>query len=214
MTSIVPAVLVKNEDAFNKLLVQKDVQDLAPLWQIDILDGSMFGQESWADPKVIGDLENLPNIELHLMVNNPLPIIKEWEKQVENLKRVILHAEIPHSLIDIMHDLEQFEVERGIALAPETSLDVIESIKNDCEIILILGVHGGKSGEKFLGESILKKIIDAKKRFPTHTILVDGGVTLENARKIIDAGADQLCISSAIWKSKNPAKATQDFLST
>lgn len=207
MTNIVPAVLVHSKEEFASRLAHEEIKHQAPLWQIDVLDGTKFQETSWADAKEAADFLPLPAIELHLMVENPLPVIEAWKQNIPSLKRAIIHAELDRELDPIVQRIKDMGIEVGIALDPETPIEDFRKIIEAADVLLIMGVHPGKSGQAFLGDAILEKIRDAKKRFPDHVIAVDGGITQENARAITEAGANQLCVASSIWNQNDPEAA-------
>lgn len=207
MANLVPAVLVDSEKAFAERVSNDPLKKVAPLWQVDVLDGSMYKKSSWAEAEKAAQVGNLPEIELHLMIQNPLPVVKAWHEHVPSLKRAIIHAEIDRPLGAVIDEIEKLGLNVGIALNPETPIEDFRHEIERANILLIMGVHPGASGQAFLGEPILKKIERAKKRFPKKIISVDGGVTKENAVLIKEAGADQLCSASAIWGGNHPEEA-------
>lgn len=210
--SIIPAILVQSKNAFEEKVLNPQMRKIAPVYQIDVLDGTMFNAISWADAKQISKIESLPEIELHLMVKDPLPVIEIWKRDIQTLKRVIIHAEIGQDLDLLIKRIKLFEqLEIGVAINPETSIDKIANIADKIKLLLIMGVRPGQSGQEFMGRMIIKKIKQARKKYPYLKIAVDGGVNQKNAKKIIKAGATQLCISSALWDSPDPSQKYLDF---
>lgn len=207
MPTIIPAVLVQSEEEFKTKISNGELKKLAPLWQVDVLDGSMYGKNSWFDAAAAAKYNLLPDIELHLMIQNPLPVVKAWHKHVPTLKRAVIHAEIDRPLGAVMDEIDKMHLQTGIALNPETPIEDFRHEIERADHLLIMGVHPGASGQAFLGETILKKIAQAKRLFPKKTVSVDGGVTKENAALIKEAGADQLCSASAIWEENHPEQA-------
>ena len=149
-----------------------------------------------------------------LFINNEFFQYKEFSNEIKKIKLAI-KQEIPieNKLIGLVtnDDIQTYasiialwlEGKAYVPVNPETP---IESLKHEilrCDLLLIMGVHPGKSGQKFLGDSVLEKIKEARAHFPKTTIAVDGGITKKNAKSIIEAGADQLCVSSVIWKEKD-----------
>jgi len=200
---IVPALIPQSKKAFEDMINNATMRKLAPIWQFDILNGSLYEADSWSDPVIVGLQPSLPDFELHLMINDPLPIVDLWLRHVQTVKRVIFHAEISQDLQRLVTEFRKRNLEVGIALNPETSLDDIESLTEHIDLVLIMGVHPGRGGQDFLGEPILHKIEEAARRFPHLIIAVDGGVKPKNAKEIITAGAHQLCIGSGLWKTHN-----------
>ena len=206
MTLIVPAILEKTEKDFKEKIQNAEMRSLANIWQIDVLDGSMFNADSWADASKLQELDP-PHIELHLMIDDPLPVIEEWTSHVPNVIRAIIHAEIPQDLRSTIDTIHAMGIDAGLAINPDTPLDAVYELHESIDMLLIMGVQPGFSGQRFLGDQILEKIKEAKNSFLAIQVAVDGGVKETNAERIIDAGADQLCIASGIWDSISPAKA-------
>lgn len=204
---IIPTLLVQNFDTFRQRVSHAELRQAAMLWQIDALDDSLFEARSFFDAKHIATIKDLPDFELHLMVSNPLPIIEEWKFHVPTLKRVIIHGEIEKPLTPILTYIKNLGLEAGVALNPETKLNILKPIAHLLDEILILGVHPGASGQGFIGKKILKKIKKATKKYPNMVIAVDGGVNRETIDDMVKAGAQRLNVSSAIWKAKNPLEA-------
>lgn len=204
MVEVLPAILATNEADFKAHLDHAALRNLAPMWHIDILDGSMFDASCWADPRVVGAWPDLPEFEIHIMTHNPLPIIDEWHKSVPTLRRAIWHAEVARPLGAIIERATQLGLETGLALNPETTLERVTHHLHDLDVLQIMGVHPGASGQAFLGESILAKIRRARAQFPALAISLDGGVSTQNARAIIGAGVTRLVASSALWSSHQP----------
>ena len=119
MIHIVPAFLVESEKEFERNL--RLVENDCSLIQVDVLDGSLFPNTCWFDAERIGNLKTNVEMELHLMVENPLPIIEAWKKYVPTFKRAIVHTEMhrPSGVVTgfIKDDLK---LEVGIALNPES----------------------------------------------------------------------------------------------
>lgn len=213
MTIVVPAVLAKDKEEFIKKITNAELRSVAPLWQVDVLDGSMFDHTCWFDPEEIAKIPDLPEIELHLMVKNPLPIIEAWKTQVPSLKRAIIHAEIDRQVGAVIHRIHDLGLEAGLAINPETPIKLILDHVDEIQLLLVMGVHPGASGQPFVGQSILEKITEVKNRFPNLRIAVDGGINLANASEIVAAGTDQLCVTTALWETSDPISVYQKLAS-
>ncbi len=205
MPLVVPAILAKSKKTFETKITNVALRELAPLWQVDVLDGSMFNSSCWAKVEDIASMGDLPEIELHLMVQNPLPIIRAWHEKISSLKRAIIHAEISRPIGAVIAKIRKLGIETGIAVNPETALNTLQGNIPPVDLLLIMGVSPGASGQKFLGEAIIKKIEEAKRRFREPAIGVDGGVKVSNAKALAAAGTSQLCVASALWKAKDKA---------
>ncbi len=188
--------------------------------QVDICDGQFTPNPTWPYRKkdetferILKEEDGLPgwediNYEMDLMVNRPEEVVGDWLSA--GAERIIIHAEAKGDLvkaIEIMKD----KVEIGLALNIETSLGVIEPYMNDIQFVQCMGI--GRIG--FQGQSFDNKVIDKikeiKAKYPKMIVSVDGGVSLENANSLIEAGADRLVVGSAIFGSDNVFEAISKF---
>jgi ribulose-phosphate 3-epimerase len=190
-------------------LTEDAVRQVASFYHVDVLDGTLFPETCFFDPTGI-DPELLPRVELHLMTNNPLPVIELW-KQTGKLARAYVHVEMQGDIVSVLQYLRENEIESALAVNAHTPIEAITDYMKYADTLLILGVPAGKSGQKFLGEMILQKILEAKTLFEHGPILVDGGITLENAKEILNLGVASLCVNSAIYKAPDPLLAYQSF---
>ena len=203
MAEVVPSILVHSQEEFEEKINNQLVHVLAPVWHFDILDRSMFDAACWADAKVVAEADILPVLELHLMIEQPADTLLSWSRRISHVKRAIIHAEINGDVTEELARIKALNIESGLAINPETDIESIEDYITHVDLLLIMGVHPGQSGQSFLAEQVLPKIEEAKLRYPHVRIAVDGGVNEENAASIVAAGADQLVTASALWGSKD-----------
>ncbi len=213
MMTILPAVLAHTEAECKAHLFHRGLRAVAPVWHIDVLDGSMFDATCWADPKVIGTWEHLPDIELHIMTHNPLPIIDAWHANVPTLRRVIFHAEVARPLGAIIERATNLKLETGLALNPETRLERVEHHLHNLDVVQMMGISPGASGRPFAGDSVLAKIKRSRSLFPDLLVSVDGGVSVGTIGAIAAAGAGRVACSSALWSAANPEEAYEKLQS-
>ncbi len=203
MPEIVPSILVHSQEEFATRIQNKLVHLLAPVWHFDILDGTLFNATSWADVDVVSQADMLPIFELHLMIEQPIETLRTWKRRISHVRRAIIHAEISSPLSEEIAAIKSMGLEVGLAVNPETDIADIEAVMTDVDVLLIMGVHPGKSGQTFLTDQVLPKIEEARSLYPHVRIAVDGGVTEANAASIVAAGADQLVTASTLWGSKD-----------
>lgn len=206
MTEIIPSILVQSHKEFEQRL--RLVEGGCETVHVDILDGSMFPAMSWADAKAIGALRTHVKYEIHLMVENPLPIIEEWKRYVSGLHRAIVHAEIDRPLGAVVaHIRDLLHLEAGVALNPETPLSAIHEVLGIIDQLTVMGVHPGASGQSFLGEEIIETIRAARASRPDLPIEIDGGAREDLFPALKKAGVTHVCAASAIFGAKDPAAA-------
>ena len=203
MSQIVPALLVKSEKEFETNL--RVVENDCTLIQVDVLDGTLFPNTSWYDPRAIGTLKMTVQIEGHFMVENPIPIIETFQKHVPTFTCAIVSAEMHRPLGAIVgHIKDILGLKVGVAITPETPLHEIEEVIHLIDQLTIMSVHPGFQGQTFQSD-IFEKITQARNHRPDLTIEVDGGVTDELVQPLLDAGVTNICVGSLIFRSPNPA---------
>lgn len=204
--SIIPAILAHGAHDLTEKLFWPGVYDHAQLFHVDVLDGSMFGATCFHDPAALTRRSDAPNIELHLMVENPLPIMETWLAANLPVTRAIVHAEIGRPLGAVLERVASHGVLPALAVNPETPIDHLTHHFPHLNELLVMGVHPGASGRSFLGDPILAKIARLQRLSPTLTLGIDGGVTLHTLPLIKQAGITNFVLGSAIWQSADPAK--------
>jgi ribulose-phosphate 3-epimerase len=230
MAEIVPAILEKDfREIKNKLTF---LRGRAKCVQLDFCDGDFVENQTWPFAtggfedfdfiKIINEEEGLPfwedfDFEFDLMVADAY---KDFDIYLKlGPKRIIFHLSAQKNLEDFEHFLESLDmyirdnVEIGLAFKPSDDLSVVSRLSHKVDFLQAMGIDEiGVQGEKF-DKKTIENIKFLKNNLPGIIISVDGGVNLENAEKILDAGADRLIVGSAIWKSGDPIGALQDFQS-
>lgn len=218
MFEILPGILAHDAAELREKLFFPGFWKPGMTAHIDILDGTMFDATCFCDATAIASSSDVlfrdrrgitPHIELHCMVQNPMPIIEQWKSLVPETIRAIVHAEISRPVAPILDQIRDLSLETGVALCPETSPDFLSLLPNLPDRLLIMGVNPGASGRPFIGEPILSKIRRARTMHPSLTIAVDGGMTAETSASVLAAGATAFIATSAIWSAKQPHSAYQ-----
>jgi len=209
---VVPAILEKNFDEIEKKISL--VKDYADVVQIDICDGRFVKNTTWPFQsedgrlkKILAEEEGLPfwediDYEFDLMVNNPESEIDNWVRA--GARRVVLHIESAPSdkISEVIHEWKN-AVDLSLAIGPATSLDNLYTYIHEINFIQLMGIERiGFQGQKF-DKRVLENIKKIKRDFPNIEITVDGGVNLEIAADLKEAGADRVAVGSALFGSEN-----------
>ena len=193
--------------------LKRDVEMLnesdADMIHIDIMDGVFVPNISFGIPvlKAISKYSK-KSLDVHLMIVNPENYI---EKFVELGSEIItVHYEACNNLINVINQIKKYNVKVGIAINPDTKIKYLKDYINDIDMICLMGVFPGFSGQKFITETYkrcteLKNLI--KKNKSNCLIEIDGGVSDKNAKKLISCGADILVAGSYVFNSEEPKKA-------
>ncbi len=215
MLEVLPGILAQDAAELREKLFFRGFWQPGMTAHIDILDGTMFGATCFCDAAAARSktaqraVSTIPNIELHCMVQNPMPIIEQWKSIVPETIRAIVHAEIERPIAPILDRIRELRLETGVALCPRTSPDILDTLPQLPNRVLIMGVEPGASGKPFLGEPILAKIRRTRSLYPSLTLAVDGGMHAETVQSVVSAGADAVVATSAIWSAKRPHDAYQ-----
>lgn len=191
------------------------VRDVARVVQVDVMDGVFVSPRSFPYTEISLNVSAFPYgdilfYEVHLMVQDPQDIGSTFIRA--GAKRIIGHIESFDSVDAARRCLRHWRaegVQAGISLLINTPLAAITPLieSGDVDVVQVMSIAEiGYQGHPF-DERAIERVRALRKQYPELTISVDGGVSKENARTLVDAGADILCVGSAILKSKNPHKA-------
>lgn len=172
----------------------------------DVMDGE-FVDNACLPASLIKQvsLNSLINLDIHLMVKNPLAKLKEYLDI--NANYITVHYEAFENSADIFNAIDKIHKRgmlAGISIKPSTPVDAIFKLLPLIDLVLVMSVEPGKSGQEFIPEVIDKirtlKEISKKNKF-NFKIEVDGGINLNNAKSVIDAGANMLVMGSAFYNA-------------
>ncbi len=175
---------------------------------LDIMDGVFVPNISYGFPVIryIKQAAKKP-LDAHLMIVNPDRYLEETRNAGAEV--ITVHYEACTHLHRTLSKIRSLGAKAGVALNPHTPVSLLEDIAEEIDLLLIMSVNPGFGGQQFIERSY-NKIRQAKelfdKRQPNALIEVDGGVGLQNAAKLYEAGADVLVSGAAIFTSDNPSK--------
>ncbi|MFL2997004.1 MAG: ribulose-phosphate 3-epimerase [Cytophagales bacterium] len=182
------------------------------LIHIDIMDGKFVNNqtEKLFNLNKISSLTNL-KYDIHMMVEEPLDKIDEYIKYEPEI--ISIHIEKNSNLIDCIRKIKSYNINVGVAINPDTNISELYDILELIDLVLIMSVHPGKGGQKFINETIDKvKDINNKKNKNNFIISVDGGVNDTNSKDLINSGADILVSGSYLVKSDNLNNSIKSLL--
>lgn len=171
----------------------------------DIMDGVFVPNISFGFPvlKAIHKHARKP-LDVHLMIQQPDKFIESFKDH--GVTNLTVHYEACTHLHRTIQLIKSYGMQAGVTINPHNPVYLLEDIITDVDLVLIMSVNPGFGGQKFIENTYnrvreLKEIISRKQ---AHALIeVDGGVSLENARKLLDAGVNILVTGSFVFKSEN-----------
>lgn len=197
------------------LNLSKDVQMVnnsqADWFHCDVMDGVFVPNISFGIPVVqaIKKEAKMP-LDVHLMIVEPDRYFEDFIKAGADI--ITFHYEACTHIHRAVQRLKSLGVKAGVVLNPHTPVSLLEDIICDLDLVLLMSVNPGFGGQKFIERTFsktmrLREMID--REGSRALIEIDGGVTVENAPLLFNAGADVLVAGSTVFKSDDPIKTIE-----
>ena len=207
---VAPSVLSADFGELNKE-IQLINKSSAYSIHVDVMDGVFVPNISFGQPivKTLSSISNKP-LDVHLMIVDPIKFIDEFV--FDNTLNITIHYESTNKIEETLDYIKSKNIKSGLAIKPNTEIDEIESYIQKVDILCLMSVNPGFSGQNFIKNTYtklkqLRKLIEKKKL--STLIQIDGGVNNTNAKKLFKLGADILVSGNYIFKSENPNKVIE-----
>jgi ribulose-phosphate 3-epimerase len=212
MSKIAPSILSANFLKLEEEIRATEVSG-ADMLHIDIMDGH-FVPNITIGPFIVESIRNITSLPLdvHLMIEKPDNYLRDFIKAGADFLTVHYEASVHlHRTIQL---IKEHDVKAGVSLNPSTPVWSLEDILPDIDMALLMSVNPGFGGQNFIPQvtdkiKTLKHII--REKGLSALIEVDGGIKLENALDVIDAGADILVMGSAFFYSQDYGSFIRQF---
>lgn len=191
--------------------MKKTEENGAAYIHFDVMDGMFVPSISFGMP-VLASIHDATEqfMDVHLMVQEPIRYVEAFQKAGADY--VTVHLEACEDVKTTLDKIHACGMKAGLAVNPETDVKELVPYLEDVEMILIMSVHPGFGGQKFIPES-LDKIREVRAMLNEKNleidIQVDGGIYVENVREVLDAGANVIVAGSAVFRGdagENTAK--------
>lgn len=212
MFKLAPSILSAD---FSKLgeqvsLIEKGGADVI---HVDVMDGHFVPNISFG-AAVMKSLNGKTSLkyDVHLMIENPDKYIEDFV--TDNTEYITIHQEACTHLHRTLQHIKGLGIKAGVSINPATPVCMLEDILQDVDMVLVMSVNPGFGGQKFIPVALekIKKLAQIRsEKGLNFEIEVDGGVTLDNATIISEAGADILVAGSAVFGAKDIVERTKEF---
>ena len=209
MTKIKIAPSILSADLNNVNNEIKQIESFAQLIHVDIMDG-IFVPNVTINSEFVKKIKTKIPLDVHLMVQEPDEIyIKKFIDA--GASSITVHQEARSNLERTLKFIKKNNIKCAVAIKPKTPLHPIKKYLNIVDMVLIMTVEPGKSGQKFMQEP-LSKVKELRKLKPNLDIEVDGGINPETAKLCFESGANVFVAGSAIFGKDDRVKAVKDIL--
>lgn len=193
--------------------MKKTEENGAKYLHFDVMDGMFVPSISFGMP-VLASIHDVTGqvMDAHLMVQDPIRYIEAFQKAGADM--ITVHLEACEDVDVALGKIRECGLKAGLSICPETGADAVRPYLKDVDMILVMCVHPGFGGQKFIPESLdkIRKIREMiqEERLAVD-IQVDGGIYLSNVREVLDAGANVIVAGSAVFNG-DPGENTKKFM--
>lgn len=179
----------------------------------DVMDGMFVPSISFGMP-VLSSIQHVTNqvLDAHLMVQEPIRYVEAFRDAGADI--VTIHVEACQDVAGTIEKIHSCNMRAGLSICPETPVEAVEKLLPGIDMLLVMSVHPGFGGQKFIPESLERIRLAramAEQQGLSLDIQVDGGIYLSNVRDVLDAGANIIVAGSAVFKG-NPYENTSAFM--
>ncbi len=209
---LAPSILAADFKALGEQMKQTE-ENGAEYLHFDVMDGMFVPSISFGMP-VLKSIHGATSqvMDAHLMVQEPIRYIEDFKKAGADI--VTVHLEACTDIRKTIAKIRECKMKAGVSICPETPVEEVQFLLPEVDMLLVMSVHPGFGGQKFILESLdkirrIRKVIEEQKL--NTDIQVDGGIYLSNVKEVLDAGANVIVAGSAVFNG-NPGENTRAFM--
>ena len=193
--------------------VKKIEEGGADYIHVDVMDGHFVPNISFGAPvmKCLNGKTGLP-YDVHLMIENPDKYIEDFV--TPQTEYITVHQEACTHLHRTVQNIKSKGIKAGGSINPATPVSTLECILPDVDLVLIMSVNPGFGGQKFIAGTLdkVRELAEIKRAKNLNFVIeIDGGITLDNIKEVMDAGVEMAVAGSAVFKAEDVVKRVKDF---
>ena len=208
MIKIAPSLLSADFADLKNEIIDIETADFVHL---DVMDGQFVPNISFGIP-VIKALRKHSKLifDVHLMIKNPLKYIEAFYKAGADM--ITFHVEADDDVLETINKIKECGIKCGIVLSPDTEAEAVLPYLDKVDMILLMSVYPGFGGQKYI-PSVTEKIKKVKEYIGNRNIdlQIDGGITEENVKTAIDAGANVIVAGTSVFGKEDRKKAIEEL---
>ncbi len=179
----------------------------------DVMDGMFVPSISFGLPVLASIREATRQVkDVHLMIQDPVRYVEAFKEAGADF--LTIHLEACQDPAAVIHKIHECKMKAGLSICPETDVREAEGFLDQIDMFLMMSVHPGFGGQKFIPESLdrIRAVREmAEERGLDLDIEVDGGIYLTNVEEVLDAGANVIVAGSAVFNG-DPSQNTKKFM--
>ncbi|CAH0999350.1 Ribulose-phosphate 3-epimerase [Neolewinella maritima] len=203
---VAPSLLAADFRHLDKAIELVNTSD-ADWFHLDVMDGRFVPNISFGQFIVEQIAERAEKyVDVHLMIEDPGRYIESFARA--GASGITVHAEACPHLHRVIQQIREAGVKAGVALNPHTPVSQLENVIEELDVVVVMTVNPGFGGQKFIYQSIpkIRQLADLIAVQNSRALIeVDGGIGLQNAQKVLEAGARVLVAGSAVFGADDPA---------
>ena len=193
--------------------VKKIEEGGADYIHVDVMDGHFVPNISFGAPvmKCLNGKTDLP-YDVHLMIENPDRYIEDFV--TPQTAYITVHQEACTHLHRTVQNIKSKGIKAGVSINPATPVSTLQCILPDADLVLIMSVNPGFGGQKFITGALekVRELAEIKRSENLDFVIeIDGGITLDNIKEVMEAGVEMAVAGSAVFKADDVVQRVKDF---